>query len=272
MESNEQKSIKVDFHTHSCDQGRHVNSTTDALVKRAFSVGLDAMAIANSGDYFDRLAGNPGKYVYCAKAVDSGSEAVLFERDNEFLYVMRGMEYNGREGHHLILGGEGKIEYRDNLSDTLLCAKDKRSIVGPAHPFNTFCSGSTIDVLNSHVKLYDFVETFNALNVRKYNRLASTFARKNGLPGITNSDDHVGKVGSSFTSLEGCLSLDLNTDIESIKDKIVSDNIGVGLEKYTSFLSKANTFGLSHLRDGFSLEKVFRLFGNGTRYFKSVLS
>jgi len=263
----ERKSIKVDFHTHSSDLGGHVKSTIDDLLKGSFDVGLDVISITNHYDGFDVIKLSPEKYVSCADAICANDKAIFFERGEKFLYLFRGMEYRGPEGHHLIIGGNKKIEFRDNLRDTLYCAKDKGSIVGPAHPFITLFAGSSMSILESNVESYDFVETFNALSTPKCNSRATAFACDFGLSGISNSDDHVGKPGSSFTCLEGCISGDIIRDVQLIKKSVSGGKIIGGLEKYMGFISKMSTFAPSYFRSQTSFKGVMNICKAGVKYF-----
>ncbi|NPE26546.1 hypothetical protein HNV12_00915 [Methanococcoides sp. SA1] len=261
---------KVDLHVHSSNLRKSIKSDVNCLVGRAFDVDLDAFAVTDDKDYFGQVANDPAKYVSCANACSVGDEAILFERGDRLLYLVRGVEYRNKEGHYLIVGGDKEIVCWDDLRDTLVAAKDNGAIVGPAHSFLKICGGASYETIVRDKDLFDFVETFNSLGTKTCNARAVGVAEELNLSGLANSDDHRGRPGSSYTRVVGSFDGDVERDIGGLKRSIVDGDIVGYVEKYTGFFSMVNTFVMPHLRkEGISLDLLAKFAREGKSYFSS---
>jgi predicted metal-dependent phosphoesterase TrpH len=191
----------LDPHIHSTYSSDSTASPRD-IVKKAKSIGLDAIAVADHNTIKGALA--------------TMEEAKKIEN----FVVIPAMEISSNKGHIVALGIKEDVEKGLTPEDTVKKVRELGGIAIAAHPFVSYREG-----LCDHVKELDIdaIETLNSRYVFGYsNWRAKNLAEKRNIPEIGASDAHfLGAIGSCVTELEADLSS------ESIIDGILSGKTNV---------------------------------------------
>ena len=191
----------LDPHIHSTYSTDSTASPRD-IVKKARSIGLDAIAVADHNTI-------------------KGSMATIEEaKDFKDFVVVPGMEISSSKGHIVALGINEDVKPGLSPEDTVENIRALGGIAVAAHPFVSYREG-----LCDHVKDLDIdaIETLNSRYVFGYsNWRARNLALKRNIPEIGSSDAHfLEAIGSCVTELEA------NFSYESIIESILSGKTNV---------------------------------------------
>jgi predicted metal-dependent phosphoesterase TrpH len=191
----------LDPHIHSTYSTDSTASPRD-IVKKARSIGLDAIAVADHNTI-------------------KGSMAAIEEaKDFKDFVVVPGMEISSNKGHIVALGINEDVKQGLSPEDTVENIRALGGIAVAAHPFVSYREG-----LCDHVKDLDIdaIETLNSRYVFGYsNWRARNLALKRNIPEIGSSDAHfLEAIGSCVTELEA------NFSYESIIEGILSGKTNV---------------------------------------------
>jgi predicted metal-dependent phosphoesterase TrpH len=191
----------LDPHIHSTYSTDSTASPRD-IVKKARSIGLDAIAVADHNTI-------------------KGSMATIEEaKDFKDFVVVPGMEISSNKGHIVALGINEDVKQGLSPEDTVENIRALGGIAVAAHPFVSYREG-----LCDHVKDLDIdaIETLNSRYVFGYsNWRARNLALKRNIPEIGSSDAHfLEAIGSCVTELEA------NFSYESIIEGILSGKTNV---------------------------------------------
>ena len=191
----------LDPHIHSTYSSDSTASPRD-IVKKAKSIGLDAIAVADHNTIKGALA--------------TMEEAKKIEN----FVVIPAMEISSNKGHIVALGIKEDVKKGLTPEDTVKKVRELGGIAIAAHPFVSYREG-----LCDHVKELDIdaIETLNSRYVFGYsNWRAKNLAEKRNIPEIGASDAHfLGAIGSCVTELDADLSS------ESIIEGILSGKTNV---------------------------------------------
>jgi predicted metal-dependent phosphoesterase TrpH len=191
----------LDPHIHSTYSSDSTASPRD-IVKKAKSIGLDAIAVADHNTIKGALA-----TVEEAKKIDN-------------FVVIPAMEISSSKGHIVALGIKEDVKKGLSPEETVKKIRELGGIAIAAHPFVSYREG-----LCDHVKELDIdaIETLNSRYVFGYsNWRAKNLAEKRNIPEIGASDAHfLGAIGSCVTELDADLSS------ESIIEGILSGKTNV---------------------------------------------
>ncbi len=191
----------LDPHIHSTYSTDSTASPRD-IVKKARSIGLDAIAVADHNTI-------------------KGSKATIEEaKDFKDFVVVPAMEISSSKGHIVALGINEDVKQGLSPEDTVESIRALGGIAVAAHPFVSYREG-----LCDHVKDLDIdaIETLNSRYVFGYsNWRARNLALKRNIPEIGSSDAHfLDAIGSCVTELEA------NFSYESIIEGILSGKTNV---------------------------------------------
>jgi hypothetical protein len=191
----------LDPHIHSTYSSDSTASPRD-IVKKAKSIGLDAIAVADHNTIKGALA-----TVEEAKKIDN-------------FVVIPAMEISSSKGHIVAIGIKEDVKKGLSPEETVKKIRELGGIAIAAHPFVSYREG-----LCDHVKELDIdaIETLNSRYVFGYsNWRAKNLAEKRNIPEIGASDAHfLGAIGSCVTELDADLSS------ESIIEGILSGKTNV---------------------------------------------
>ena len=191
----------LDPHIHSTYSSDSTASPRD-IVKKAKSIGLDAIAVADHNTIKGALA-----TMEEAKKIDN-------------FVVIPAMEISSSKGHIVALGIKEDVKKGLSPEETVKKIRELGGIAIAAHPFVSYREG-----LCDHVKDLDIdaIETLNSRYVFGYsNWRAKNLAEKRNIPEIGASDAHfLGAIGSCVTELDADLSS------ESIIEGILSGKTNV---------------------------------------------
>lgn len=191
----------LDPHIHSTYSSDSTASPKD-IIKKARSIGLDAIAVADHNTIKGSLA-----TIEEAKGI------------KDFV-VIPAMEISSSKGHIVALGIKEDVQQGLSPQDTVEKIREQGGIAVAAHPFVSYREG-----LCDHVKNLDIdaIETLNSRYVFGYsNWRAKNLAEKRGIPELGSSDAHfIGAIGSCVTELESDFSY------ENIIDVILSGKTNV---------------------------------------------
>ena len=191
----------LDPHIHSTYSSDSTASPRD-IVKKAKSIGLDAIAVADHNTIKGALA-----TLEEAKKIDN-------------FVVIPAMEISSNKGHIVALGIKEDVKKGLSPEETVKKIRELGGIAIAAHPFVSYREG-----LCDHVKELDIdaIETLNSRYVFGYsNWRAKNLAEKRNIPEIGASDAHfLGAIGSCVTELDADLSS------ESIIEGILSGKTNV---------------------------------------------
>lgn len=259
---------KIDLHVHSKYSGdSYIQSCTPrGIFKYAFDKSkLDVLAItdARADLFFNKVTNNPEKYFSRdIKLLSANKEIALFEKDEKRLYLLRGMEHHDDNGGHILqIGGKRNIVYSSarTLHDKINYSHDEGALAGKVHPYYTDFGGASAKTLKKLSESADFIEVFNSLSEKEYNKMTEEFVRKNKLIGLSNSDSHDVKPGRAYTILDANLSENLEQTVESIKNSIKEEKILGHHQEYTGFFEKLYTFALRDIIVGDAKPAIDRI-------------
>jgi len=172
----------LDPHIHSTYSSDSTASPRD-IVKKAKSIGLDAIAVADHNTIKGALA-----TIEEAKKIDN-------------FVVIPAMEISSSKGHIVALGIKEDVKKGLSPEETVEKVRELGGIAIAAHPFVSYREG-----LCDHVKELDIdaIETLNSRYVFGYsNWRAKNLAEKRKIPEIGASDAHfLGAIGSCVTELD----------------------------------------------------------------------
>jgi len=191
----------LDPHIHSTYSSDSTASPRD-IVKKAKSIGLDAIAVADHNTIKGALA--------------TMEEAKKIEN----FVVIPAMEISSNKGHIVALGIKEDVEKGLTPEDTVKKVRELGGIAIAAHPFVSYREGLCDNVKELDI---DAIETLNSRYVFGYsNWRAKNLAEKRNIPEIGASDAHfLGAIGSCVTELDADLSS------ESIIEGILSGKTNV---------------------------------------------
>jgi predicted metal-dependent phosphoesterase TrpH len=191
----------LDPHIHSTYSSDSTASPRN-IVKKARSIGLDAIAVADHNTI-------------------KGSLATIEEAKNcKDFVVVPGMEISSNKGHIVALGIKEDVKQGLSPEETVETIRELGGIAIAAHPFVSYREGLCDNVKELDI---DAIETLNSRYVFGYsNWRAKNLAEKRNLPEIGSSDAHfLGAIGSCVTELEA------NFNYESIIEGILSGKTNV---------------------------------------------
>ena len=191
----------LDPHIHSTYSSDSTASPRN-IVKKARSIGLDAIAVADHNTI-------------------KGSLATIEEAKNcKDFVVVPGMEISSNKGHIVALGIKEDVKQGLSPEETVETIRELGGIAIAAHPFVSYREGLCDNVKELDI---DAIETLNSRYVFGYsNWRAKNLAEKRNLPEIGSSDAHfLGAIGSCVTEL------DANFTYESIIEGILSGKTNV---------------------------------------------
>ena len=191
----------LDPHIHSTYSSDSTASPRN-IVKKARSIGLDAIAVADHNTI-------------------KGSLATIEEAKNcKDFVVVPAMEISSNKGHIVALGIKEDVKQGLSPEETVETIRELGGIAIAAHPFVSYREGLCDNVKELDI---DAIETLNSRYVFGYsNWRAKNLAEKRNLPEIGSSDAHfLGAIGSCVTELEA------NFTYESIIEGILSGKTNV---------------------------------------------
>lgn len=178
----------LDPHIHSTYSSDSSARPKD-IVKKARSIGLDAIAIADHNSIKGSLVG-----IEESKGMD------------DFI-VIPAMELSTSKGHIVAIGISEEIERGLSPEETVEKIRDVGGIAIAPHPFVRYREGLCDKIKKLDV---DAMETLNSRYIFGYsNWKAKKLAEDRGIPQIGASDAHfLGAIGSCVTELDADFSVD----------------------------------------------------------------
>jgi predicted metal-dependent phosphoesterase TrpH len=178
----------LDPHIHSTYSSDSTAHPRD-IIKKARSIGLDAIAIADHNSIKGSMAGI------------KESEGMA-----DFI-VIPAMEVSTDKGHIVALGINEEIKSRLSPEETVEKIREAGGIAIAPHPFVRYREGLCDKVKDLDV---DAMETLNSRYIFGYsNWRAKKLAEERGIPQIGASDAHfLGAIGSCVTEVEADCSVD----------------------------------------------------------------
>jgi predicted metal-dependent phosphoesterase TrpH len=191
----------LDPHIHSTYSSDSSASPRD-IVKKARSIGLDAIAVADHNTIKGSLA------------------TIMAAKDHDDLVVVPAVEISSNKGHIVALGIKEDITPGLSPEETVENIRALGGIAVAAHPFVRYREGLCDNVKNLDI---DAIEILNSRYILGYsNWKAKNLAEKKNIPEIGSSDAHfLEAIGSCVTELEAEFSY------ESILEGIFSGNTNV---------------------------------------------
>jgi predicted metal-dependent phosphoesterase TrpH len=191
----------LDPHIHSTYSSDSSASPRD-IVKKARSIGLDAIAVADHNTIKGSLA------------------TIMAAKDHDDLVVVPAVEISSNKGHIVALGIKEDITPGLSPEETVENIRALGGIAVAAHPFVRYREGLCDNVKNLDI---DAIEILNSRYILGYsNWKAKNLAEKKNIPEIGSSDAHfLEAIGSCVTELEAEFSY------ESILEGILSGNTNV---------------------------------------------
>lgn len=188
--------VKASWHNHSRFSGKIFIKwcTPDKIARRAILGGLEILAITdiNNDEAVDYMLNR--KREYKIEPFDSRG-AVIENQFGKKIYLLRGIEFHGRQGHVLSVGHKGKMHPEKNYSavDIIKLIQDRGGLPILAHPFNTAVGGvdkETLDRIKREIHRGFYIEVFNAQSilVKNLNEMAECYAAENNIRGVVGSD------------------------------------------------------------------------------------
>jgi len=177
--------LSVELHAHS-DHSYDGRDPVEALLERAETVGLDALAVTDH----DTIEGS---LTAADLAADYG------------LVGIPGMEVTSAAGHVLALGVREAIPAGLEFATTVDRIHEAGGVAVVPHPFQTSRSGVLARISEGDLAAAaDAIEIYNSrLLTGRANRRAERFARRRGLPVTAGSDAHIAEmVGRAITHVE----------------------------------------------------------------------
>ncbi|MDD3985534.1 MAG: PHP domain-containing protein [Methanobacterium sp.] len=186
----------LDPHIHSTYSNDSTAFPRD-IIKKARSIGLDALAVADHNTI-------------------KGALATIKEAKNyKDLIIVPAIEISSNKGHIVALGVKENIKQGLSPEETVDIIRNLGGIAVAAHPFVSYREGLCNNIKKMDI---DAIETLNSRYIFGYsNWRAKNLAKKRNLPEIGSSDAHfLGAIGSCVTQL------DANFTYESIIEEILS--------------------------------------------------
>jgi hypothetical protein len=185
--------IVCDLHVHS-SFSRDGESSIEDIIRRAESIGLDAIAITDHD------------------TIEGAKLAMTFDTD---LIVIPGIEISTRQGHLIALGTMVRYPAGMDVIDTVIMARSQGALLILPHPYHMW-RHDVARHFRAAINAVDAVETFNSRYiVGAANRKAAKVARKMGKPAVGGSDAHNARyLGYGKTIV------DASPDIQSILSAI----------------------------------------------------
>ncbi|MCC7572329.1 MAG: PHP domain-containing protein [Candidatus Methanofastidiosum sp.] len=175
--------LKLDFHIHSYySPDGNMNSLT--ILEMAVAKDIDVISVTDHN------------------SIRGGIETRdLAEKKDLPIKVLVGQEVKTVSGEIIVLNLEEEIPSDMTLEDTVSYA-EKGFIIAP-HPFDKFRKGIGDDIDSVKDKIHA-IEIFNSRTLlSSHNKLAETYAKINGIPGVAGSDSHFSEeLGSSYFVIE----------------------------------------------------------------------
>jgi predicted metal-dependent phosphoesterase TrpH len=194
--------VKFDLHVHS-QYSPDSHSSVDAIVSKAYEMGLDGIAITDHN------------------TVRGSLEAEKVVKDlNLDLIVIPGMELSTKNGHLLVLGIRHELPSGLSIDETIKMAKELGATIIVPHPFQIFRNG--IRALKG--KDIDAIESFNSKYIFGIsNFIAKTIAKRRQIGVTGGSDSHkVETIGYGYTVVDanpGASSVDILTAIKEHRSR-----------------------------------------------------
>ncbi len=184
--------------TYSSDSSARPND----IIKKARSIGLDAIAIADHDSIKGSMVG------------------IEESRDMDDFIVLPAMEVSSTKGHIVAIGIKEEIKRGLSPEETVEGIRDAGGIAIAPHPFVRYREGLCDKMKRLDI---DAMETLNSRYIFGYsNWRAKNLAEERGIPQIGASDAHfLGAIGSCVTELEADFSVD------SILETILSGKTNV---------------------------------------------
>jgi predicted metal-dependent phosphoesterase TrpH len=191
----------LDPHIHSTYSSDSTARPRD-IIKKARSIGLDAIAIADHNSIKGSL---------------SGIEESKGMKD---FIVLPAMEITSNKGHIVAIGITEEIKRGLSPEETVEAIREVGGIAIAPHPFVRYREGLCDKVKKLDI---DAMETLNSRYIFGYsNWKAKNLAEERGIPQIGASDAHfLGAIGSCVTEFEAEFSID------SIMEAILSGKTNV---------------------------------------------
>jgi len=186
----------IDSHIHTIYSG-DATGTPREIIKRARSIGLDAIAISDHNTMKGSLI---------------AQEEV---KDFKDILIIPAMEITTNKGHIVALGINEEIKKGLSPEETVDLIHDMDGIAIVPHPFVRYRDGLFAKIKHMHV---DAIETMNSRYIFGYsNWRAKKLSIEKNIPEIGASDSHfVGAVGSCVTDVDADFSIE--SILKAIKD------------------------------------------------------
>jgi len=171
--------------TYSIDSTAHPKD----IIKKARSIGLDAIAIADHNSIKGAMAG------------------IKESRGIEDFIVIPAMEVSTNGGHIVALGIKEEIKSKLSPEETVENIREAGGIAIAPHPFVRYREGLCDKIKKLDI---DAMETLNSRYIFGYsNWLAKKLAEEREIPQIGASDAHfLGAIGSCVTEFEADFNVD----------------------------------------------------------------
>lgn len=212
-----------DMHCHTCEGSPDAIVSLEETIERLREKGYNGMLVSDHNSY-------------------SGYKSLRKNYDD--FKVLRGIEYDSKDGGHLLIILPHKIQYDIfeyrcmRTEDVVKIVHALDGIVGPAHPYDYFKLGFCNTKLKDNLELlkqFDFIETFNGCLNQKGAILSDHLAKELNKPCFGGSDSHsIAKVGLGRTEFP--------CDIQSEDDVISCVKLG----NYNTLNATGEWFSYKH--------------------------
>jgi predicted metal-dependent phosphoesterase TrpH len=176
--------LSVELHAHS-ERSYDGRDPVEALVDRAATVGLDALAVTDHDE------------------VDASLASVELCEQRGMVGIP-GMEVSTHAGHVLALGVTELVPAGLSFAETVERIHDQGGVAVVPHPFQESRSGVLAKIEPEELTAADAIEVYNSrLLTGRSNRQARRFAHRNGMPTVAGSDAHIAEmVGQAITHVD----------------------------------------------------------------------